>query len=98
MFHRGHIVSSLDLKYLYITFLLSHTVNRINLKTGAFEIIAGKFNEKGCQTNLKATGIPCLNCPQGLIMDQQNNLLVCDSNNHRIVKINTSTGNFKDTI
>jgi DNA-binding beta-propeller fold protein YncE len=73
----GRIVASSDSKYLYVTFIYSNTIQRINLQTKEITIVAS------------------LDRPEGLIMDQQNNLLICDRSNHRIVKINTNTGNIK---
>lgn len=66
-------------------------VRRIDAVTGVIQTVAGTgafaFNGESGQGDQVA-----LNFPRGLAVDLQGNLLICDTNNSRIRRLNTSTG------
>lgn len=69
----------------------SHRIRKINASNGVITTIAGTgvagFSGDGGLANLAQ-----LNSPVGLAIDNDQNLLVCDLENHRIRKIDLSTG------
>jgi hypothetical protein len=76
---------------LYIADTHNHRIRRLNLTTGLIVTIAGTGIPGFSGDNGPATAAR-LDLPTALAVDTQNNLYLADTANHRIRKINLSTG------
>jgi sugar lactone lactonase YvrE len=70
----------------------NHVIRKINVTTGTMTVIAGSGSsgfsgDGGAATSAK------LNSPKGVAIDSSGNLYIADTSNHRIRKIDASTGN-----
>ena len=75
---------------LYIAETGSHVIRKIDL-TGNISTIAGTGTQGFSGDNGPATSAT-LDSPQGLALDTLNNLYIADTHNHRIRKLNLTTG------
>jgi sugar lactone lactonase YvrE len=75
---------------LYIAETASHVIRKVDT-TGAITIIAGTGTQGFSGDGSPAT-IAQLDSPQGLAIDAANNLYIADTHNHRIRKLNLTTG------
>ena len=75
---------------IYIGEYAGHRVRRVNI-AGTITTIAGTGVAAWTGDGGLAVAA-ALNCPQGLALDPQGNLLIADSGNHVIRKITTATG------
>jgi len=76
---------------LYIADTHNHRVRKLNLVTGIITTIAGTGIPSFSGDNALATSAQ-LNLPTAIALDTANNLYFADTSNHRIRRINASTG------
>ncbi len=80
---------------LYISDSDNNVIRRVNLD-GTIETIAGMQNGPACVANYGGDNSPAtaanLGCPTGIALDGQGNLYIADTQNHRIRKVDASTG------
>ena len=77
---------------LYIADRFNHRIRKVDAATGNILTIAGMGNAGFGGDGDTATAA-MLDHPEGLALDAANNLYVADSGNHRIRKVDASTGN-----
>ena len=75
---------------LYLAETASHVIRKVDT-TGAITIIAGTGGQ-GFYGDSGAATAAQLDSPQGLALDTANNLYIADTHNHRIRKLNLTTG------
>jgi trimeric autotransporter adhesin len=76
---------------LYVTEYLGHTVRKINLLTGIITTVAGNGTQ-GFSGDDGPAVTAQLNTPNGICVDDSDNLYIADCYNGRIRKVNQSSG------
>ena len=76
---------------LYISEAGSHTVRRVDGRTGWIRTLAGVASEKGDSGDGAATGIR-FNWPAGLLLRDERRLLIADVYNHRVRELDLGSG------
>jgi sugar lactone lactonase YvrE len=76
---------------LYIADTGNHRIRRLNLTTGIITTVAGTGIQGSSGDNALATAAT-IDSPTGLAVDAANNLYLADTHNHRIRRLNISTG------
>jgi len=76
---------------LYLADTHNHRIRKLNLTTGIITTIAGSANPGFDGDNNPATSAH-LNLPTAIALDPANNLYIADTQNHRIRKLNLTTG------
>jgi sugar lactone lactonase YvrE len=76
---------------LYVAERDNHVIRKVNMKTGIISTVAGTgmpgFSGDGGQGTLAQ-----LRAPQGIFLDRDGSLLICDVGNHRIRRLHVDTG------
>jgi hypothetical protein len=76
---------------LYISEFLNNRVRKVDHSTGFISTVAGAGTQGFSGDGAAATGAE-LNCPRGVSVDSAGNVYIADSLNHRIRKVDHSTG------
>jgi sugar lactone lactonase YvrE len=76
---------------LYIADTGNHRIRRVNLSTGIITTVAGTGIQGSSGDNALATAA-AIDSPTGLAVDAANNLYLADTHNHRICRLNLTTG------
>ena len=76
---------------LYISDTGNNRVRRVDATTGTITTIAGTGSTSYNGDNLPATDAD-LNYPTGLVIDMAGNLYIADTNNHRVRRVDATTG------
>jgi len=79
-----------DESNLYVADSFSHTIRRVELKSGEVTTLAGTADQKGSADGVGKDAR--FDGPQGLAVDRAGNLFVTDSENHTLRKITLATG------
>ncbi|MBX5468082.1 MAG: hypothetical protein K6U14_11415 [Firmicutes bacterium] len=82
---------------LYIADMGNHRIRKVDLALGTISTVAGDGWKDGTNSGrYNGDGIPAvqasLNYPTGIAFDRSGNLLIADRNNHRIRKVDASSG------
>ncbi len=77
---------------LYIADTNNHRIRRVDHVTGSISTVAGTGTPGFSWDNSPAASAQ-LNCPSGVAVDSSDNLYIADSENHRIRRVDHSTGN-----
>lgn len=77
---------------VYVADASNHTIRRIDPSTGISTVIAGT-GASGFSGDGGAATSARLNSPKGVALDSSGNLYIADTSNHRIRKIDSTTGN-----
>jgi hypothetical protein len=86
--------------FVYLNDVLMHRVRRVNLTTQKILTVAGQKDVQPDQyragngvDGTQATGSsPVLNQPMGMALDPNGDLVIADSGNHKVRKVNLTTG------
>jgi len=76
---------------MYIVEMQNHTVRRVDARTGTIITIAGT-GERGFGGDGGPARKALLNQPHAIAFDAQGRLLICDTGNHRIRRVDLKTG------
>lgn len=76
---------------MYFVEMQNHIVRRVDAKTGRIELIAGT-GERGFAGDGGPATKAKLSRPHSIALDNSNNLYICDIGNHRIRRVDLTTG------
>ncbi|WP_170131513.1 cell wall-binding repeat-containing protein [Quadrisphaera granulorum] len=76
---------------VYIAESSNHRIVKVDASTSQLSFVAGTGNLGAATAGVAATSSP-LNNPQGVAVDSAGNVFIADSNNHRVEKVDASTG------
>ena len=77
---------------IYIADTNNHRIRKVDASTGNISTVAGS-GESGFSGDGGAATSATINFPEGVAVDGAGNLYIADTNNHRIRKVDASTGN-----
>jgi sugar lactone lactonase YvrE len=78
---------------LYIADSGNHAVRRLDLVTGILTTVAGELGQQGYLGDGGAATSAKLNTPEGVCFDLGGNMIISDTQNNAVRKVNASTGN-----
>ena len=77
---------------LYIADSSNHAIRKLSLATGKLTTVAGQLNQQGYSGDGGPATAATLNTPEGLAFDLNGNLLIADTKNHAVRKVDNQTG------
>lgn len=79
--------------YIYISEYFAHRVLRLDMRTGELAVLIGT-GEPGYRESGEVPTEPVIRSPDGLVYDGAGGLLIADSGNRRIIRVDLTTGKF----